>query len=275
MVDAVLYLEGDRHHHYRILRGVKNRFGSTNEVGVFQMEEDGLREVANPSEAFLEERQADVAGSTVAVTLEGTRPILVEVQALTSPTAYGTPRRLATGIDTNRLFLLVAVLSKRVGLPLGQQDVYLNVVGGLRISEPAIDLAAAIAIASSLQDLPVDARTALVGEVGLSGELRSVSHLDRRLREAHSLGFSRAIIPATAQRVPTIAGLEIRKLARLGEVIQTLLVPAPGRRTRPRSDDAPPLRRPTPPLSLDGDEADALPSPDATAPDLAADEYDR
>lgn len=263
MVDAVLYLEGDRHHHYRILRAVKNRFGSTNEVGVFQMEESGLREVSNPSEAFLEERQGDVAGSTVAVTLEGTRPILVEVQALASPTAYGAPRRLATGIDLNRLYLLVAVLSKRVGLPLGQQDVYLNVVGGLRVSEPAIDLAAAVAVASSLQDIAVTGRTALIGEVGLSGELRSVSHLDRRLREAHGLGFTRVIVPATARQVPAIPGLEVRKLASLGQAIQTLLVPEPGRPTRRRgSDDARPRRAPI-----------VVPSPDELAepddPELA------
>ena len=229
MVDAVLYLEGDQHHHYRVLRGAKNRFGSTNEVGVFQMEEQGLREVSNPSAAFLEERLRDAAGSTVAVTLEGTRPILVEVQALTSPTSYGTPRRMATGIDLNRLHLLTAVLSKRVGLPLGQHDVYLNVVGGLRVSEPAIDLAAAVAIASSLQDLPVDAETVLVGEIGLSGELRSVSDLERRLREAKSLGFARAIVPATVRRVPSVPGLETRKLRSISEAIQTLLVPEPGR----------------------------------------------
>jgi DNA repair protein RadA/Sms len=245
MVDAVLYLEGDRHHHYRILRGAKNRFGSTNEVGVFQMEEDGLREVTNPSAAFLEERSLDSAGSTVAVTLEGTRPILVEVQALTSPTAYGLPRRMATGIDLNRLHLLVAVLSKRVGLPLGQHDVYLNVVGGLRVTEPAIDLAAAVAIASSLQEIPADARTALVGEIGLSGELRSVSHLERRLREARSLGFERAVVPATARQVPSIPGMTIRKLGSVGEAVQTLLVPEPGReRGGRRAEAARPRRAP-------------------------------
>ena len=256
MVDAVLYLEGDRHHHYRILRGAKNRFGSTNEVGVFEMEESGLREVSNPSEAFLEERLPDTAGSVVAITLEGTRPILVEVQALTSPAGYGQPRRMATGIDSNRLYLLTAVLSKRVGLPLGQQDIYLNVVGGLRMSEPAIDLAAAVAIASSLQELPIEARTAVVGEVGLSGELRSVSQLERRLREAHSLGFTRAIVPATARQVPTIPGLEMRKLGSVGEAIQTLLVPAPGRaraarraepeRPPPRAGDGPAAGRARP-----------------------------
>jgi DNA repair protein RadA/Sms len=258
MVDAVLYLEGDRHHHYRILRGAKNRFGSTNEVGVFEMRESGLREVSNPSEAFLEERLPDAAGSVVAITLEGTRPILVEVQALTSPAGYGQPRRMATGIDLNRLYLLAAVLSKRVGLPLGQQDIYLNVVGGLRVSEPAIDLAAAVAIASSLQESPVEARTAVVGEVGLSGELRSVSQLERRLREAHSLGFTRAIVPATARQVPAIPGLEIRKLASVGEAIQALLAPTPGRaRAGRRASPERPRRAPVmvPPLAeLDPDD---------------------
>ncbi|MCC6626681.1 MAG: DNA repair protein RadA [Chloroflexi bacterium] len=244
LVDAVLYLEGDRHHHYRILRGAKNRFGSTNEVGVFEMQETGLREVSNPSEAFLEERLPDTAGSVVAVTLEGTRPILVEVQALTAPTAYGQPRRMATGIDLSRLYLLTAVLSKRVGLPLGQQDVYLNVVGGLRINEPAIDLAAAVAIASSLQENAVEARTALVGEIGLSGELRSVSQLERRLHEAHSLGFTRVIIPATTRQAPKIPGLEVRKLASLSEAIQVLLVPTPGRqRPARRAEELAPTRR--------------------------------
>jgi DNA repair protein RadA/Sms len=250
MVDAVLYLEGDRHHHYRILRGAKNRFGSTNEVGVFEMEESGLREVSNPSEAFLEERRPEAAGSVVAITLEGTRPILVEVQALTSPAGYGQPRRMATGIDLNRLYLLTAVLSKRVGLPLGQQDIYLNVVGGLRVSEPAIDLAAAIAIASSLQEIPVEARTAVVGEIGLSGELRSVSQLERRLHEAHSLGFTRAIVPATARQTPKVPGLEVRRLGSVGEAIQALLAPPPGR-ARAGRRAAPPRHAPAPAPPLD------------------------
>ena len=164
MVDAVLYLEGERHSHYRVLRAVKNRFGSTDEVGVFEMAEAGLREVRNPSEAFLEERNGNAAGSSVAVTVEGTRPILVEVQALTTPSAFGLPRRSANGLDTGRLQLLVAVLQKRVGLGLGGQDVYANVVGGMRIAEPAADLAVALAIASSFRDRPIDSRLVAVGE---------------------------------------------------------------------------------------------------------------
>ena len=195
MVDAVLYLEGERHHQYRILRAVKNRFGSTDEVGVFEMADTGLREVRNPSEAFLEERGTGVTGSVVAVTMEGTRPILVEIQALATESAFGLPRRSANGLDSSRLQLLVAVLQKRVGLHLGQQDIYANVVGGLRVSEPAVDLGVAIAIASSFRDEPVDPKLVGVGEIGLSGELRSVNQLDRRIMEAHRLGFRRIIIP--------------------------------------------------------------------------------
>ncbi len=200
MVDAVLYLEGERFHQYRILRAVKNRFGSTDEVGVFEMADVGLREVSNPSEAFLEERSDVAAGSTVAVTMEGTRPILVEVQALATPTAFGLPRRSANGLDTSRLQLLVAVLQKRVGLGLGSQDVYANVVGGLRVMEPAVDLAVAVAVASSFRDRPVDRTSVVIGEIGLSGELRSVNQLDRRINEASRLGFSRMIVPQGATR---------------------------------------------------------------------------
>src|SRR5918992_2353872 len=195
MVDAVLYLEGERHGHFRVLRAVKNRFGSTDEVGVFEMAESGLREVRNPSEAFLEERNDTATGSSVAVTVEGTRPILVEVQALTTPSAFGLPRRSANGLDAGRLQLLVAVLQKRVGLGLGGQDVYANVVGGMRIGEPAADLAIALAIASSFRDRPIDSRLVAIGEIGLSGELRSVSQIERRLGEARRLGFDKAVIP--------------------------------------------------------------------------------
>lgn len=202
MVDAVLYLEGERFHQYRILRAVKNRFGSTDEVGVFEMADVGLREVANPSEAFLEERSDIAAGSTVAVTMEGTRPILVEVQALATPTAFGLPRRSANGLDTSRLQLLVAVLQKRVGLGLGAQDVYANVVGGLRVMEPAVDLAVAVAVASSFRDRPVDRTSVVIGEIGLSGELRSVNQLDRRISEASRLGFTRMVVPQIATRTP-------------------------------------------------------------------------
>ncbi len=200
MVDAVLYLEGERFHQFRILRAVKNRFGSTDEVGVFEMADVGLREVQNPSEVFLEGRSEIAPGSTVAVTMEGTRPILVEVQALATPSSFGLPRRSANGLDTSRLQLLVAVLQKRVGLSLGAQDVYANVVGGLRILEPAVDLAVAVGIASSLRDRPVDRNAVVIGEVGLSGELRSVNQLDRRINEAARLGFTRMIVPEGARK---------------------------------------------------------------------------
>ncbi|MFC2015962.1 DNA repair protein RadA, partial [Chloroflexota bacterium] len=200
IVDAVLYLEGDRFHTYRLLRSVKNRFGSTNEVGVFEMTEQGMAEVTNPSEAFLAERLPDAAGSAIAVTMEGTRPLLVEIQALASTTSFGLPRRTANGVDVNRLLLLVAVLSKRVGLRLHDQDVFVNVVGGLRINEPAADLGLALAIASSVQSLALPSDLAAVGEVGLSGEIRAVSHLSRRLNEAAKLGFGRCIVPATRRR---------------------------------------------------------------------------
>jgi len=201
IVDAVLYLEGDRFHAYRLLRSVKNRFGSTHEVGVFEMTEQGMAEVANPSEAFLAERLASASGSAIAVTMEGTRPLLVEIQALTSTTSFGLPRRTANGVDFNRLLLLLAVLSKRVGLRLFDQDIFVNVVGGIRISEPAADLAVALAIASSFQNLPLPDDLAAVGEVGLSGELRAVSHLARRLNEAAKLGFRRCIVPGTHRRL--------------------------------------------------------------------------
>jgi DNA repair protein RadA/Sms len=200
IVDAVLYLEGDRFHAYRLLRGVKNRFGSTHEVGVFEMGERGMIEVTNPSEAFLAERLPDTAGSAIAVTMEGTRPLLVEIQALASTTSFGQPRRTANGVDFNRLLLLVAVLSKRVGLRLFDQDVFVNVVGGLRINEPAADLALALAIASSFRNASLPPDLAAIGEVGLSGELRAVGHLSRRLHEAHKLGFSRCIVPATHRK---------------------------------------------------------------------------
>ncbi|MEX1020731.1 MAG: DNA repair protein RadA [Litorilinea sp.] len=200
MVDVVLQLEGERFHTYRLLRAVKNRFGSTNEVGIFEMREQGMVEVTNPSELFLAERLPNAAGSAIAVTMEGTRPLLVEIQALSSSTAFSQPRRTGNGVDFNRLLLLTAVLTKRVGLNLGDQDVFVNVVGGMRIGEPAADLAIALAIASSYRNRPIHADFALMGEIGLSGELRSVGHLARRLSEARKLGFSRAIVPHSAVR---------------------------------------------------------------------------
>lgn len=196
MVDAVLYFEGERHHTFRILRGVKNRFGSTNEIGIFEMKEEGLREVLNPSEIFLEERSQGVAGSTVVASMEGTRPILVEIQSLISPTSFGQARRMATGIDHNRVPLLMAVLEKRVGLLMQNQDAYVKVAGGVKLDEPAIDLAIAVSIASSFKNKTSKPDDVLIGEVGLTGEIRRVSRIDQRVQEAAKLGFKRAIIPA-------------------------------------------------------------------------------
>lgn len=200
IVDTVLYLEGDRFQSYRLLRSVKNRFGATSEVGVFEMGERGMAEVTNPSEAFLAERMVNAPGSAIAVTMEGTRPLLVEIQGLTSQTSFGIARRTPNGVDFNRLLLTVAVLTRRVGLRLGEQDVFVNVVGGLKVSEPAADLAIAAAIASSNRDTSVRADTVLIGELGLSGELRMVGQMPARLREAAKLGFKTAIVPRRLRR---------------------------------------------------------------------------
>jgi DNA repair protein RadA/Sms len=226
MVDTVLYLEGERFHSFRLLRSVKNRFGSTNEVGVFEMAERGLVEVKNPSEAFLAERLPNSAGSAIAVTMEGTRPILVEVQALTSATTFAQPRRTANGVDFNRLLLIAAVLSKRARTRLADQDVFVNIVGGLEVDEPAADLAIAAAIASSARNRPVAADLALVGEVGLSGELRSVGQLPRRLNEAAKLGFTRVLVPKTVARKleHPPAGLEVLGARTLREALEMALV---------------------------------------------------
>jgi len=199
IVDTVLYLEGDPFHAYRLLRSVKNRFGATTEVGVFEMGAGGMAEVPNPSEAFLAERVVNAPGSAIAVTMEGTRSLLVEVQGLTSPTSFGHPRRTANGVDLNRLLLTIAVLTRRVGLKLAEQDVFVNVVGGLRVEEPAADLAIAAALASSVWDRALPADTVLIGEVGLSGEVRAVGQLPARLREAARLGFRRAIVPGSTR----------------------------------------------------------------------------
>ena len=196
MVDTVLYFEGERHHTYRILRAVKNRFGSTNEMGIFEMKEEGLEEVLNPSEIFLEERSQGAAGSTVVASMEGTRPILVEIQALISPSIFPNPRRMATGIDHNRVSLFMAVLEKRVGLLLQNQDAYLKVTGGVKLGEPAVDLAIIVSIASGFRDVPTRATDCIVGEVGLTGEVRRVSRIEQRVKEAAKLGFERIIVPA-------------------------------------------------------------------------------
>jgi DNA repair protein RadA/Sms len=221
MVDAVLYLEGDRFHQYRMLRAAKNRFGSTNEIGVFDMADSGLTEIRNPSEVFLEERNSITPGSAVAVTMEGSRPILLEIQALAAPTSFGLPRRSATGFDTNRLHLLVAVLQRRVGMALGSHDVYLNVIGGFRVNEPAADFAAAMAIASGLRDQPLPADTVYIGEVGLSGDLRKVQRVDRRIQEAARLGFTRAVVPDRWKRTKQsdLSGIEVVAVRTLREAL--------------------------------------------------------
>lgn len=223
LVDTVLYLEGDARHAYRLLRSVKNRFGPTTEVGVFEMGDEGLVEVPNPSEAFLAERAVQAPGSVVGVTLEGTRPLLVEFQGLTSPTAFGNPRRTANGVDFNRLLLVAAVLTRRVGLKLADQDIFLNVVGGLQVEEPAADLAIAAALASSVRDRPIPADMAVIGEVGLSGELRAVPQLGLRLKEASKLGFRRVVIPRSARFEPPPAGLELVSARSVADAIDSLL----------------------------------------------------
>ncbi len=224
-VDTVLYLEGDRFHSYRLLRCVKNRFGPANEVGVFEMQDTGMAEVANPSHVFLAERMSSAPGSAIAVTLEGTRPLLVEIQALSSTTSFGNPRRTANGVDLNRLWLLIAVLSKRVGVRLFDQDVFVNVVGGLKVGEPAADLAIACAVNSSYRDVPVAPDLALIGEIGLSGELRAVSQMETRLREAAKLGFHRCLVPQTRalsrMKVPGLEILVARTLAQALEIALT------------------------------------------------------
>jgi DNA repair protein RadA/Sms len=218
MVDCVLYLEGERFQAYRLLRGVKNRFGSTHEVGVFEMRGEGLVEVANPSQAFLAERVEGASGSAVAVTLEGTRPMLLEIQALASRSGLAVPRRTSNGIDTNRLLLVSAVLAKRLGVGLYDHDIYVNVIGGLRVDEPAADLAMALAILSSFKDCPIHPGLVAIGEVGLSGEVRGVAQLERRLREAAQLGFTRAVIPRTPGIAPPAdTGLELIAVRTLRE----------------------------------------------------------
>lgn len=195
MVDCVLYFEGERHHTYRLLRAVKNRFGSTNEIGIFEMTEAGLIEVSNPSELFLSERPVGSSGSAVAASMEGTRPVLVELQALVASTNFPSPRRMSTGVDHNRLALIIAVLEKRIGMMLQNQDVYLNVAGGVKLDEPAVDLAIAVSIASSFRDQPVEPSVVVFGEIGLTGEVRGVSRIDQRVKEAQKLGFQRVIMP--------------------------------------------------------------------------------
>lgn len=221
LVDTVLYFEGDRHHAYRILRATKNRFGSTNEIGVFEMAGAGLVEVPNPSAAFLSERPQAAPGSAVVCAIEGTRPLLVEVQALVSPTHFGMPRRTAAGVDYNRLLVLLAVLERRAGLQLAAQDVYVSIAGGVGVEEPAADLGIAVAVASSLRDRPVDPRAVVIGEVGLAGEVRAVPQLGKRLAEAARLGFARAVVPRTGS-ADAPQGLEVVAVADLASALLAL-----------------------------------------------------
>ena len=210
IVDTVLYFEGDRGHSYRILRTVKNRFGSTNEIGIFEMSDSGLLEVENPSELFLLERPLNVSGSTVVASMEGTRPLMVEIQSLVSQTNFGMPRRTTIGVDFNRVNLLVAVLEKKAGLHLGGMDIFVNVVGGLKLIEPAVDLGIIATITSSLRDIPVDPRLFVFGEVGLSGEIRAVAQAEIRLKEAAKIGFKHAVIPfGNSDKIKNNFGLEI------------------------------------------------------------------
>jgi DNA repair protein RadA/Sms len=210
LVDTVLYFEGDRSHAFRILRAVKNRYGSTNEIGVFEMKDTGLQEVGNPSRIFLEERPEGASGSVVIPCLEGTRPLLVELQALVGPSPLGMPRRTAIGVDHNRISLLVAVLGKRIGMEMGDQDIFVNVAGGLRVDEPAADLGIVTAMISSFLDRPVDKGLVIFGEVGLAGEVRGVSQPEMRIKEAKKLGFSRCVLSkSNMEGCPAIEGIEL------------------------------------------------------------------
>lgn len=224
MVDTVLYFEGDRYASYRVLRGVKNRFGSTNEIGVFEMKNSGLAEVANPSEYMLDGKPEGASGSVVACTMEGTRPVLLEVQALVCQSSLAFPRRTAAGTDLNRVNLLMAVLEKRAGLRLSSCDAYINIAGGIRMNEPALDLGIVLAIASSMKDVPVDEKTIAFGEVGLSGEVRSVTMVEQRVREAKKLGFTTVILPAGCKKQAAgVKDIELIGVRNVREAIQAFL----------------------------------------------------
>jgi DNA repair protein RadA/Sms len=223
MVDTVLYFEGDAGHPFRILRAVKNRFGSTNEIGVFEMKEGGLCEVKNPSELFLSERPLGVSGSVVVAALEGSRPLLVELQALVCASPLGMPRRTTIGVDHNRLALLVAVLEKKVGLNLAGQDIFLNVAGGVKLNEPSADLGMVVAVASSHLDRIVDPGTLLLGEVGLTGEVRAITQPEMRVKEAAKLGFTRCVIPAGNERQVRVKGVELVAVKSVEEALERLL----------------------------------------------------
>ena len=225
MVDTVLQFEGEAHYSYRILRALKNRFGSTNEIGIFEMHDSGLREVRNPSEVFLAERRHGSSGSTVVASIEGSRPILIEVQALVTSTSYGMPQRTTTGVDTRRLSLLLAVLEKRVGLGMGTHDVFVNIAGGVKIDEPAIDLGIATSITSSLRDVPVDSSSVAVGEIGLGGEIRTIGQIEKRLQEAAKLGFKRIIVPQNnVKGLKHAGGIEVIGVDRVEGALEALLM---------------------------------------------------
>ena len=223
MVDTVLYFEGDRNHIFRILRAVKNRFGSTNEIGVFEMNEKGLEEVANPSAIFLSERPGNVPGSAVTASMEGTRPILVELQALVSSTSFGNPRRTILGLDSNRVALLAAVIEKKIGMHLMGHDIFMNVAGGVKVDEPAIDMGIVAAIASSFLDRPISDATIVLGEVGLTGEVRAIGHIEIRVVEAKKMGFKRSLVPAgNLKRMSEIKGIELIGISTISEGIEAL-----------------------------------------------------
>ena len=223
MVDTVLYFEGDRNHIFRILRAVKNRFGSTNEIGVFEMNAAGLQEVANPSAAFLSERPADAPGSVVAASMEGSRPILVELQALVSSTSFGTPRRTILGIDQNRVALLAAVMEKKLGMHLMGHDIFINVAGGIKIDEPAVDMGIVCAVASSFLDRSIQNNTIVFGEVGLTGEVRAVSHVETRVSEAQKMGFTRCLVPAgNLKRMVKAGGVELKGVKTVAQAMEEL-----------------------------------------------------
>jgi DNA repair protein RadA/Sms len=224
IVDTVLYFEGDKGHSYRILRAVKNRFGSTNEIGVFEMKESGLEEVANPSQLFLGERPQRSTGSVVVSSLEGSRPILVELQALVSPTSYAMPKRMANGVDLNRVSLLLAVMEKRLGMHLSGQDVYVNVVGGMRIDEPAIDLGIVAAVTSSLREVAIEPGLLVLGEVGLGGEVRGITQAELRIREAAKMGFKRCLLPErNLAKLDAIEGMDLVGISEVGEALDVVL----------------------------------------------------
>ena len=225
MVDTVLYFEGERFNTYRLVRAVKNRFGSTNELGVFEMRELGLVELENPSKILIGERPKDVSGSVVISTVEGTRPMLLELQALVSPTSFGIPKRTATGVDYNRVSLLMAVLEKRVGMQIQNQDVYINVVGGMKVNEPSVDLGIIMAIASSFRNIPIDEKLAITGEVGLTGEIRAVSFIEKRIAECKKLGFTKMVIPKSNYDAikDNIKGIEIYPVDSVRQAINIIL----------------------------------------------------